>query len=75
MNRCYVDVITYIREDGKIAPLCIVWKENKYTIDKVLKVQSRIGHAGADGMLFTCKIAGRLYNLYWDGFRWCCEAG
>lgn len=71
----YVDVVTYITKKGEITPVCLIWDNKQYPIDKVIQTRKAASVVGGCGILYKCKIGGHMRNLFWeDDKRWFLES-
>ena len=62
--------------DGTIRPTSIVWEDGRvFEIDRILDVrQAPSLKGGGLGIRYTCRICGKVVNLYNDENKWFMEA-
>ena len=68
-NKIYVEVNVKFFSDGRIMPLCIIWRDGKtFNIDRVTDVRrSASFDAGGLGLRYTCIIEGHTSFLFYEG--------
>ena len=62
--------------DGSIRPTSIVWEDGRvFAIDRILDIRRAASlKAGGMGMRYTCRICGKVVNLFNDENCWFMEA-
>lgn len=71
----YVTVFQMVDKEGSITPLSIVWEDDvEYPIDKILEIRSAVSEVGGCGVLYRCRIAGNVRNLFYERTRWFLES-
>lgn len=56
-------------------PVCLIWNNKQYPIDKVTQIRKAASVVGGCGVLYKCKIAGHVRNLFWEeDKRWFLES-
>lgn len=62
--------------DGNIRPTSIVWEDGRvFSVDRILDVrQAPSLKGGGLGIRYTCRICGKVVNLYNDENKWFMEA-
>ncbi len=62
--------------DGSIRPTSIVWEDGRvFAIDRILDIRRAASlKAGGMGMRYTCRICGKVVNLFNDENHWFMEA-
>lgn len=62
--------------DGNIRPTSIVWEDGRvFSVDRILDVrQAPSLKGGGLGIRYTCRICGKVVNLYNDENHWFMEA-
>lgn len=62
--------------DGTIRPTSIVWEDGReFSVDRILDVrQAPSLKGGGLGIRYTCRICGKVVNLYNDENKWFMEA-
>ena len=62
--------------DGTIRPTSIVWEDGRtFAVDRILDVRRAASlKAGGLGTRYTCRICGKVVNLYNDENKWFMEA-
>ncbi len=62
--------------DGSIRPTSIVWEDGRtFAVDRILDVRRAASlKAGGVGMRYTCRICGKVVNLFNDENHWFMEA-
>ena len=71
--KVYVDVLAEFSRDGFLRPCRITWEDGrKYMIDRVKRCERRASRkAGGMGLMYTCVIAGKEVNLFYEeNQRW-----
>lgn len=68
----FIDVTARFYPDGVIVPLQINWDDgSKYKIDRILVVKKACSlKSGGVGLRYTCKICGKIRNIYLDDNKW-----
>lgn len=62
--------------DGNIRPTSIVWEDGRiFSVDRILDVrQAPSLKGGGLGIRYTCRICGKVVNLFNDENKWFMEA-
>ncbi len=62
--------------DGSIRPTSIVWEDGRtFAVDRILDSRRAASlKAGGVGMRYTCRICGKVVNLFNDENHWFMEA-
>lgn len=73
--KTYVQVEFETNEVGDITPLCLVFHQRRYMIDRVLEArQATAMNVGGNGLRYTVRIAQRKTYLFLDDYnRWFVE--
>ncbi|MEG0527657.1 hypothetical protein [Amedibacillus sp. YH-ame10] len=71
----YVSVYQKVDKEGGITPISIVWEDGReYAIDRIIDVKRAVSEVGGCGILYRCRIAGNIRNLYYERTRWFMES-
>lgn len=71
----YVSVYQKVDKEGGITPISIVWEDGReYAIDRIIDVKRAVSEVGGCGILYRCRIAGNVRNLYYERTRWFMES-
>ena len=75
MFKRYVDVLEIRKKDGSLVPLRILWNNDEYVIEKILRREHRISQTGSAGICYRVLIQGQYRNLYLEKDKWFIESG
>lgn len=71
----YIAVCQKVDKDGVITPLSIMWDNGReYPIDRIIEIRNAVSEVGGCGILYRCRIAGNIRNLYYERTRWFIES-
>ena len=66
--KTYVDVVVRMRTDGTNVPMKVIWDDQEYTIDKVLRVMAappkKVAHIGGPTIKHVCLMNGQEKELF-----------
>lgn len=67
-HRQYIKVTVQFDTDGNMTPLSIRWTDDRvYEIDRIIKIgKTDASKVGTSGTCYTCIIAGKRTELYYD---------
>lgn len=75
MGKEFVRVVLDVDEQGKKTPKTIIFRGEKYEIDKVADIrQCASFKAGGVGERYTIRIGEKVTYLYFENGRWFVEA-
>lgn len=67
LKSIYVDVVVFMRKNGELTPLFIVWDNGiKYKIHKCIKKGQRMSEGGGNGILYLIQVEGATRCLYYN---------
>ena len=75
MFKRYVDVLEIRKTDGTLIPVRILWNDDEYVIENILRKEHRISEAGGVGICYRVRIQGKYRNLFLEKDRWFIESG
>lgn len=71
----YVDMLVYIDKEGVMMPKVLIWENNvQYPIERILEIRKSSSVVGGCGILYKCRIQGRVRNLFYERNRWFIES-
>lgn len=71
----YIEVTARFDLDGKITPVEIKLKDEKFEIDRIIDIRAAASlKSGGAGIRYTCSIAGRRSYLFLEDTKWFIEA-
>ena len=75
-RKVYVDVTAEFDINGNITPLAVEWDDGRiFQVDRVLDVRPAASlKAGGAGIRYSCRILGKVTNLWKEDNRWFVEA-
>ena len=75
VEKVYVPVTAYFREDGAMFPREIYWEDRVYQIDRLIDCRRCASlKVGGVGLRYTCMIKNKERYLYFEGEgRWFLE--
>lgn len=77
----YIDVVMLVNKMGDITPLAVIWNDERYEIDKIIrhKPQCHSKNCGGGGQMFAIQINGATRTIYYEymppyKYRWFIES-
>lgn len=73
--KCYICVTAKFKDDGKIIPEKIHWKDGRtFEIDRITDIRNAASlKAGGAGVRYTCFIFGKKKYIFLEERRWFVE--
>ena len=73
--KAYIKVASIFYPDGRMEPVAFWWESGqRYPIDRVVSFcRASSLKAGGSGIRYTCRVHGRLVDLFFEEDRWFIE--
>ncbi len=75
MGKTYIDMDVRYTKEGSLIPKELIWQDDRsFTIAKILDVRQAASlKAGGEGIRYTCIVAGKKVQLFFENTRWFIE--